>query len=332
MSLPVQIIRPDSMLAIARHRYGSPACIEVKHLPIPTPRRNEVLVRVRAVSLNASDWEALTGSPAYVRIFGLFRPRFQVLGSDLAGVVEAVGPDVIAFQVGDQVLGDAMGVWGTLAEYACVRESMLVRKPESLAFEVAATLPQSGVIALQGIVQQTQVIQGARVLINGGGGGAGCFSIQLAKRAGAHVTAVDSHEKMPLMRELGADEVLDYRETDFADGQPKYDLILDLVASRSLFQVRRSLRPRGRYLIVGGSVVTLLKTLVLGSLLSLFSRRKLALLAIDTRASQLSQVAKLCVDGHLRPHVERTYALRDAAEALEHQGGGKTLGKVVVVI
>src|SRR4029453_8773671 len=250
------------MKAVVCTRYGSPDVLRYTDVDQPVPKDNEVLVKVRAVALNASDWEVLRGTPLYSRIGGAFRPRHHNLGSDIAGRVEAVGGAVTLFQPGDDVFADILGSMGGFAEYVCVPENVLVRMPAGMAYEEAAALPQAGAIALQGIRERGQVRPGQRVLINGAGGGSGMYAIQLAKVDGAEVTGVDNAEKLDFMRTLGADHVIDHRRRDYTRNGCAYDLILDVAAYRSAFAYKRALAPGGRYLYVGGSVPTLLQVLV----------------------------------------------------------------------
>jgi NADPH:quinone reductase-like Zn-dependent oxidoreductase len=231
------------MRAVVQERYGGPDVLRVDEVPTPSPRVGQVLLKVAATSINLSDWEGLRGSPFYARLGGLRAPRRPTLGSDIAGVVESVGSGVTRFQPGDEVYGDNLQLMGGFAEYAVAPESVLALKPAGLTFAQASTIPQAGAIALQGTARAST---GRRVLINGAGGGSGSFAIQLAKRAGAHVTGVDNADKLEFMRGLGADEVLDYRRDDFTRDHEPYDLILDLVAHRSVFAYRRARAPRGR--------------------------------------------------------------------------------------
>ena len=218
-------------------------------------------IKVAATSLNLSDWESLRGSPAYARIGGLRRPARRTLGSDIAGVVDRVGAGVTRFSPGDEVFGDNILLKGGFAEYAVAPETALALKPPGLSFVEASTIPQAGAISWQGMQRAGE---GRRVLINGAGGGSGSFAIQLAKRAGAHVTGVDNAGKLDFMRSVGADEVVDYREHDFTRTGERYDVILDLVAHRSVFAYRRALAPGGWYRCVGGSVPSVLRVLTAG--------------------------------------------------------------------
>ncbi|WP_390889934.1 NAD(P)-dependent alcohol dehydrogenase [Dactylosporangium aurantiacum] len=270
----------------------------------------------------------MRGTPLYSRIGGLRAPARRTLGSDIAGWVDAVGSGVTRFRPGDEVYGDNLALKGGFAEYAIAPESVLAVKPSGLTFVEASTIPQAGVIAWQG-THGTRA--GQRVLVNGAGGGSGAFAMQLAKRLGAHVTGVDNAGKLDFMRSLGADEVIDYRSEDFTRRGP-YDLILDLVAHRSVFAYRRALAPGGRYRCVGGSVSALLRVLTVGSLAGLLTRRRLSVLAVKEGPAHFAPVAERCVAGDLRIHIDRTFTLDEVPEALARVGEGHALGKVVVSV
>ena len=308
-------------------RYGPPDVLHLEHVERPTPTRDQVLVEVLATSVNLSDWEGLVGSPAYARLGGLRRPARHVLGSDIAGRVVAVGSEVTAFRPGDEVYGDNLGLKGGFAELAVAPASVLAPKPPALTFVEASTIPQAGAIALQGTAGAGP---GTRVLVNGGGGGTGMFAIQVAKRAGAHVTGVDNAGKLDHMRALGADEVLDYRSDDFTRQEP-YDLVLDLVAHRSVRDCRRALAPGGRYRCVGGPARTVLSVLVAGAVVGRLSGRRIGVLAVKPGPAHFGPLAQRCVAGEVTIHVDRTFTLDEVPEALAHVGEGRALGKVVVV-
>jgi NADPH:quinone reductase-like Zn-dependent oxidoreductase len=301
--------------------------LRVDEVPTPSPRVGQVLLKVAATSINLSDWEGLRGSPFYARLGGLRAPRRPTLGSDIAGVVESVGSGVTKFQPGDEVYGDNLQLMGGFAEYAVAPESVLALKPAELTFAQASTIPQAGAIALQGTARAST---GRRVLINGAGGGSGSFAIQLAKRAGAHVTGVDNADKLEFMRGLGADEVLDYRRDDFTRDHEPYDLILDLVAHRSVFAYRRALAPGGRYRCVGGSVRALLRVLTIGVAAGLVTGRSLGVLAVKPGPVHFQPLTDLCVAGEVGIHIDRTYPLDEVPQALAHVGEGRALGKVVI--
>ena len=316
------------MKAVVRDRYGPPAVMRIEEVAVPSPRAGQVLVRLVATSVNLSDWEGLRGSPAYARFGGLFRPSRRILGSDIAGVVESVGDGVTRFSPGDAVYGDILTMTGGFAEYAVAPEHTLAHKPAALTFAQASTLPQSGAIAVQAVARAKP---GRRMLINGAGGGTGAFALQLAAAAGIHVTGVDNAGKLDFMRSLGANEVIDYRVDDFTRTGP-YDLIIDLVARRSVFAYRRALAPGGTYLIVGGTMRALLRVMTIGALIGALTGRHLSVLAVKQGPEQFGQLAECCADGSVRIHIDRVFGLDEVPEALSYVGTGQALGKVVVLI
>jgi NADPH:quinone reductase-like Zn-dependent oxidoreductase len=315
--------------AVVYDRYGPPEVLRVEDVPVPDPSEGQVRIKVAATSINLSDWETLRGSPAYARLGGPRRPALRTLGSDIAGWVDAVGTGVNRFQPGDEVYGDNLALKGGFAEYAVAPASALARKPTGLSFAEASTIPQAGPIALQGT---DRAAANRRVVINGAGGGSGSFAIQLAKRLGAHVTGVDNAGKLDFMRSLGADEVVDYRRDDFTRTDAPYDLILDLVAHRSVFAYRRALAARGRYRCVGGSVRSLLRVLTVGWLAGRLTGRSLGVLVVKPGPERFEPVADLCVAGEIAIHIDRTFGLDDVPVALAHVGEGHALGKVVVTV
>jgi NADPH:quinone reductase-like Zn-dependent oxidoreductase len=314
--------------AVVYDHYGTPEVLRVEDVPMPSPGPGQVLVRVAATSINLSDWECLRGSPLYARIGGLRSPAHRTLGSDIAGWVEAVGPGITSFRRGDEIYGDNLSLMGGFAEYALAPESALTLKPRELTFVEASTIPQAGAIAQQGTARAAA---GRRVLINGAGGGSGSFAIQLAKRRGAHVTGVDNAGKLDLMRSVGADEVIDYRSDDFTRGNEPYDVILDLVAHRSVFAYRRALAPGGHYRCVGGPARVLLRVLTIGWLAGRVTGRSLGVLAVKMGPRYFEPVAASCIAGDIQICIDRTYGLDEVPEALAHVGEGRALGKVVVV-
>jgi len=314
--------------AVVYDQYGPPDVLRVEEVPVPSPGANQVLVAVAATSVNLSDWECLRGTPMYARLGGLRTPAQRTLGSDIAGRVEAVGSGVTRFRPGDEVYGDNLGLLGGFAEYAVAPESVLAHKPDTLTFAEASTIPQAGAIALQGTAG---VEPGQRMLINGAGGGSGSFAIQLAKRAGAHVIGVDNAGKLEFMRSLGADEVIDYRSQDFTRVEPS-DLVLDLVAHRSVFAYRRALAHGGRYRCVGGSVRALLRVVTIGAILGRLTGRRLGLLVVKQGPKHFEPLAERCVAGDIKIHIDRTFGLDEVPQALAHVGEGRALGKVVVEV
>src|ERR671917_1045135 len=268
---------------------------------------DEVLIKVRAVSVNRSDWEGLRGKPVYARIGGLLRPRRQILGSDIAGRVEVAGSNVKRIKPGDDVFGDILGRMGGFAEYVCARESALALKPARMTFEEASAIPQAAVIALQGIRDKGQVQPGHTVLINGAGGGAGTFAVQLAKMYGAEVTGVDNTSKLDFLRSLGADHVIDYTREDFTKNGNQYDLILDVVAHRSVFAYKRALRPNGSYFFVGGSVATIFQILLLGPWIRGTTGKKIRILAVKPNLMDIAYITELCEAGKVVPVIDRRF-------------------------
>lgn len=320
------------MRAWVHDRYGPPSGLRLEDVPVPKPKPDQVLVKVAAVSLNLSDWETLTGSPLYSRIGGWRRPRRLTLGSDIAGVVEAIGDEVTEVRPGHAVYCDNLGLKGGFAEYAIVPERSLARVPDGLSMVDASTIPQAGPIALQGIATQRTVTEGARVLIIGAGGGSGTFAVQLAKAAGAHVTAVDKAHKLDFLRELGADRVIDHeREDVFAAGE-RYDHVLDLVAHRSVFAARRLLARHGRYLCVGGTMNAVLQVALLGPVVGRLTGRRVGMLAVRPGPDRFAPLTQRVLDGDVRVHVDRVLPLDRVPDALALVGEGRALGKVVVTL
>jgi NADPH:quinone reductase-like Zn-dependent oxidoreductase len=314
--------------AVVYDRYGLPDVLRVEDVPMPSPAAGQVRVKVAATSVNLSDWEGLRGSPAYARIGGLRRPAHRILGSDIAGVVEEVGEGVTRFRPGDEVYGDNLAMMGGFAEYAVASEAAMAHKPAGLTFAEASTIPQAGAIALRGT---QRAVAGCRVLINGAGGGSGTFAIQLAKRLGAHVTGVDNAAKQEFMRSVGADDVVDYHRDDFTRTARRYDLVLDLVAHRSVFAYRRALAPGGTYRCVGGSVPAVLRVVTLGWAVSKVTGRSMGVLVVKEGPAHFKPLADLCVTGDVTIHIDRTFGLEEVPAALAHVGEGRALSKVVVI-
>ena len=321
----------ESMRAAVRTEYGPPDVVRIEDVPKPAPRENEILIRVVAASINGSDREAVVGSPAYTRMSGLRRPRHKILGSDIAGRVEEVGTLVRDLQPGDDVLGEVPGYHGGFAEYVCAPERTFVRKPATLTFAEAAAIPQAGAIALQGIRIQGQVRPRQRVLINGAGGAAGSFAVQLAKLDGAEVTGVDHGDKGDFLRSLGADHVIDYTREDFTRSGERYDLVLDTIASRSVAACARALRPNGTYFFAGGAIRVLTGALVLGLWIRRTSGKRIRLLVVPQDRQVLVAVTELCAQRSMVPAIDRTYPLSEAREALRYVIEGRQKGKVLIV-
>ena len=321
------------MKALLRKTYGSADVLRVGAAPDPTIGDDDVLVRVRAASVNGADVENMRGTPM-IRVTGPFRPRVKILGSDIAGVVESVGAHVTRFKPGDEVFGDLFDSGlGAFAEFARAPQKALLPKPTGLSFEDAATLPQAAVLALQGLRDDDPVQSGQRVLINGAGGGAGSFAIQIAKAFGADVTGVDSAMKLEMMRSIGADTVIDYAEQDFTQREISYDRILDFQAHRSSSDYRRVLAPDGVCLVVGGSTRRILQTHLAGVRLAMSSRQRLGLLMWRTNDEHdLGYLVDLVLAGTVTPAIDAVYPLSEAAEALRRTDAGEVQGKVVITM
>lgn len=320
------------MHAIVRDTYGSPDVLRLADVPRPAIGDDDVLVCVHAAAANAGDWHLLRGTPLPVRLMaGLGAPRITILGTDIAGTVEAVGRGVSAFRPGDTVFGElSRSGYGGYAEFVAAPQTALAAMPSRLSFEEAAALPTAGCTALQGL-RRGGLAAGMRVLVHGASGGVGMFAVQIAKAAGAHVTAVCSGRHLYAVRELGADAVLDYTWQDFAARSQRYDLILAANGDRSIWDYRRALAPGGAYVMTGGSNRQLTEALLLGPLLSLGGRRFGNILVAPT-AADLQTLADLCEAGQMRPIIDRRFPLGDVPAAIRYVEAGHASGKVVVTI
>ena len=322
------------MKAIVLKKYGSPDFFELKEVEKPEPGDNEVRVKVFAVAINSWDWEILIARPFVNRLMtGLLKPtRIKVLGCDIAGRVEAVGKKVKQFQPGDEVFGDLSGCgWGGFAEYVCARENALASKPVSMSFEQAAAIPQAGLLALQALRYKVQVQPGQKVLFNGAGGGVGTLGMQMAKSFGAEVTGVDSTEKLDVMLSSGADHVIDYTQEDFTKNAQTYDRIIDVAATRSVFDYKRVLSPDGVFVMVGGSSSLVYKLLFLGPWISMTENKKMGLLFHKANKG-LSFMKELFEAGKVVPVIDSCYPLNKLAEAFRYYGKGKVKGKIIITV
>lgn len=321
------------MRAIVYEKYGSTEELQLKEVPKPSPKDNEVLIKVHSVSLNASDVEFLKADPIYVRMWGLFKPKYPILGSDIAGEIVAIGDKIKRFKVGDKVFGDIMYAWGGFAEYVCAKENALVLKPENRTFQEVAAIPQAGVVALQAIRDKGKLKAGQKVLINGAGGGSGTFAIQIAKSLGAEVTGVDNAGKLDLMRKVGADRVIDYTKEDFTKCGQEFDLIIDFVAYRSLFDHKKVLTKNGTYVMVGGALSRIFQVLFIGSFISLFSNRKMGILAHEQRTEDVETLLEWYDQGKIISIIDnKSFNLEETAAAMAHLDSGKAKGKIVINI
>ena len=320
------------MKAIIYTKYGSPDVLQLKEVPKPALTDDEILIKIHAVSINGSDREGLIGKPFYARMRGLLKPGQRILGSDIAGVVEEVGINNTEFQAGDEVFGEIPGYHGGFAEYVCLSGKTMIQKPAGLTFVEAAAIPQGGVIALNGIHEKGQVQPGQKVLINGAGGSAGAFAVQLAKLHGADVTGVDNTGKLDFLRSLGADHVIDYTREDFTRNRNQYDLVLDLIAHRSVFACARAIKPGGTYFFTGGSVATLFQILLLGSWIKRSTEKSVRVLMVSQNRRDLVAIMKLVESGKIRPVIDRTYSFDQTPEAMQYVSDGRAKGKVVITM
>lgn len=298
----------------------------------PTPTDDEVLIKVHAVSINGSDREGLIGRPLYARMRGLLSPGHRILGSDIAGRVESAGKNHTEFKRGDEVFGEIPGYQGGFAEFVCTHGRTMALKPAGLTFEEAAAIPQGGVIALQGIRDKGRVQAGQRVLVNGAGGSAGSFAIQLARLYGAEVTGVDNTGKLDFMRSLGAAHVIDYTRDDFTKSGKQYDLIVDLFAHRSAFAYQRALRRNGTCFFVGGSLAVAFQILFLGPWIKRATTKNLRMLVVPQNRKDLISITQLCEAGSILPAIDRRYSFSDVPEALRYVVEGRAKGKVVITV
>jgi NADPH:quinone reductase-like Zn-dependent oxidoreductase len=324
------------MKAIVCRRYGAPEAVRVEDVEKPTPGDRDVLVRVRAASLNAIDWGMLRGRPPITRLFlGLRRPRATVPGRDVAGRVESVGRNVTLFRPGDEVFGISRG---SLAEYACTSESSLAPKPTNVAFEDAAAVPLAGLTALQGLRDAGRIRPGQQVLINGASGGVGTFAVQIARSSGAEVTGVCSTGNVEMVRSIGAARVVDYTREDFTRSGERYDLVFDLVLNHSFSEYRRVLGPRGIVVAagVGGAngreFGRRLGRMLRGALVSRFGSQRMTLFVARRKQEDLVHLGELLASRQVRPVIDSCHRLSDASEAMRRLAEGHARGKIVVTM
>ena len=322
------------MKAIVYEEYGSPDVLKLRDVDKPTPKDDEVLIKVFAASVNSADLHSLRADPFLVRLVsGLLKPKNTILGADIAGRVEAVGRNVKQFKPGDDVFGDISGCgWGGFAEYVCARENALVLKPANVTFEEAAAVPMAAVTALQGLRGKVQLQPGQKVLINGASGGVGTFAVQIAKSFGAEVTAVCSTRNLDVVRSIGADHVIDYTQEDFAQNGQSYDLILAANGDRPISDYKRALGPKGTYVMSGGAASQMYEAMLQGPWISMTGNQKMGNLLAKPNQADLAFVQELLVAGKVKPVIDRRYPLSEVAEALRYLEEGHAQGKVVITV
>ena len=319
------------MKAIVYYKYGTPNDLELKEVDKPVPADDEVLVKIYAASINDWDLGLLHGDFINRMLNGIRKPKRKILGSDIAGRIEAVGKNVKQFKPGDEVYGDLSGQWGGFAEYVCAREKSLALKPASMSFEEAAAIPQAGMLAVQGLIDRGKIKHGQKLLINGAGGGVGTFGIQIAKLYGVEVTGVDSTSKLDMMRSMGFDHVIDYTKEDFTKNGKCYDLILDVKTNRSIFDYVRALCRNGVYSTVGGSTGRLFEFLFLAPVIRLIYKKHIRLVALKQN-KDLVYMNELFEADKMRPVIDGPYRLDQVPEAFRIFGKGEHKGKMVITV
>jgi len=322
------------MKAIVCPKYGSPDVLQLQEVKKPAPQENEALVKIHATSVNAADLETLNGD-FVVRIVAPFKPRHKILGSDIAGRIETVGRNVKQYRPGDEIWGDLSFPhrFGAFAEYVCVPEDALRLKPAAMTFEQAAAVPTAAAVALQNLRDKRPVQPGQKVLINGAGGSVGTFAVQLAKHFGAEVTGVDSTKKLDMLRSIGADHVVDYTQEDFTKTGRQYDLILDVVVGRSIFDYKRALTPSGIVVMVGGSMTRVFLNILLKPLVFRNGNNDIGIAPWKPNDKEdLALLADLFENSQVVPIIDRQYPLSEVPEAFRYLDGGHALGKVVITV
>lgn len=329
-----QIKQNRYMNAVTYHKYGSPDVFEFEAVVKPIPKDDEVLIKIHAAGTNAADWRLLRADPFFTRfITGLLKPKNPILGADVAGVVEAVGPNVTQFQPGEAVFGTLTSQrGGGFAEYASGSEKLLALKPANLSFVEAAAVPMAAGTALQGLRDVGEIQTGQKVLIHGASGGVGSFAVQIAKYYGASVTAVCSTAKVELARSLGADQVIDYTREDFAQNGQQYDLIFASNGNRALSDYERALTPTGIFVVAGGSMSQLFKTMLLGPLKSKSGGKRFRDFTETPNQADLIVMKTLLEAGHITPVIDRCYPLNQLPEAIRYLEAGHASGKVVITV
>jgi NADPH:quinone reductase-like Zn-dependent oxidoreductase len=319
------------MKAIIYTEYGPPEVLQLKEIDKPAPKEDEVLVNIHAASLNAGDWAMMIGKPSYLRLaWGFPKPKYKILGLDIAGRVEAVGKNVKQFQPGDEVFGES-GI-GAFVEYRCVTEGKLALKPINISFEDAATVPEAALVALQGLRDKGQIQPGQKVLINGASGGVGTFAVQIAKYYGAEVTAVCSTRNLEIARSIGADHVIDYTQENFTKSGQRYDLILAANGYHPIADYKRALSTEGIYVCTGGSLAQIFHSILLGPLMSKTGGKQLGNSPRKSSKTDMAFMIKLLEAGKVVPVIDRRYTLSEVPEALRYLGEGHARGKVVITV
>ena len=321
------------MKAIVYHNYGSPDVLNLEEVDKPIPKDDEVLIKVRAASVNPLEWHFMRGKPLFMRlaVSGLLKPKNNILGVDIAGRVEEVGRNVMQFEPGDEVFGGSDS-GGGFAEYVSVSENKLALKPTNITFEEAAAIPIAAITALQGLRDKGEIQSGQKVLINGAGGGVGTYAVQIAKSFGVDVTGVCSTEKLDTVSSLGADHVIDYTNEDFTKNGQRYDLIFDTAAYRSISDYKRALSPEGIYVMIGGSMPLMFRVMFSGLWISMTGRKKFKILMAKINSEDLVILKELFEADKVGTVIDRRYPLTETAEAIRYIEEGHARGKIVITM
>jgi NADPH:quinone reductase-like Zn-dependent oxidoreductase len=319
------------MKAAVYKNYGPPEVVRIAEIDKPVPKDDEVLIKVRAASVNPLDWRIMNGKPFAVRVMAALTKMKGHPGVDAAGEVEAVGKNVTQFKPGDAVFGACRGAF---AEYTCGNQTKIAMKPDNVTFEQAASINVAGLTALQGLRDHGKVKKGGKVLVNGAAGGVGAFAVQIGKSFGAHVTGVCSTRNIELVRSIGADDVIDYNRNDFTSSNQRYDLILDCVGNHSFSACKRVLNPEGRSVIIGGphdiSMTALFARMLKTALVSLFGKKKAVMFIAKASQADLTVIGELIASGKIKPVIDKVYSLNESAAAIRHVEEGHARGKVII--
>jgi len=321
------------MRALIFTKYGSPDVLQLKEIAKPTPKENEVLVKIHATAVNDYDWSMIRGKPYLYRLlFGILKPKHQIPGMELSGIIEALGTNAKSFKVGDAVYGDISAYgFGSFAEYVCINEKALTLKPAEMSFEEAAAIPHAAMLAVQGLLDTGQLQKGQKILINGAGGGVGTLGLQIAKLYDAEVTGVDTGDKLKMMKELGYDHIIDYKIEDFTNNKQRYDLILDAKTTRSTFQYLKALNPDGKYVTVGGYLIRLIQVLILKPWISVFSDKRVHMVALKPN-KDLEYINEIFDAGKIKPVIDGPYELSEIPGLIQYFGEGKHIGKIIIKV
>lgn len=321
------------MKAIFCSHYTSPEKLEIKEVPTPIPAKHEVLVKIYATAINDYDWGMVRGKPYLYRLlYGITKPKHPIAGMELSGVIEDIGEGVTQFKKGDAVFGDISEFgFGSFAEYIAINEKALVLKPDAISFEEATAIPHAALLAYQGLLEKGKIQKGQKILINGAGGGVGTFALQLAKMCDAEVTGVDTGEKLHNMKAIGFDEIIDYKKENFTKRGERYDLILDAKTSQPTWAYLKALKPKGKYVTVGGSAGNLILFGLTGGLISILTGKKFQLLALQPNQG-LNYINQRYAEGKIKAVIDGPYAFHEIPRLIQYFGEGKHTGKVVIKI